>query len=361
MKEDAAISVSEPILSGSSPSFLVQLQTPLLLSALLVLLLVLSSLFSGLSQTMTELTIRVVLVVGLYVFIGNSGILSFGHVSFMSIGAYAFVWFSCCTLSTVKPLYLPGLPALLQEIALPSPVGLGAAAAVAGGSALLIGGILMRLSGTAASIATFALLAGQFALFQNWDSVTGGTSSIANVPVFMTPLVGTLLAIGAVVIAWLHQQSRFGLMLRAARDEQTASMASGVNVWLVRTIAFAISGVLMGIGGAMNAGFLGVVTVDAFYLSLTFLTFAMLIVGGSASLSGAVVGVISLTVVTEILRRLEAGVPLGDTVLFVPRGMQEVGLGITMIFVMIYRPGGIMGGREMTLPLFRNVRTLWRR
>jgi branched-chain amino acid transport system permease protein len=187
----------------------------------------------------------------------------------------------------------------------------------------------------------------------------------------MNPPVGTLLAIGAVVVAWMHQQSRFGLMLRAARDEQTASKASGVNVWLVRTIAFALSGVLMGLGGAMNAGFLGVVTVDEFYLGVTFLTFAMLIVGGSASLSGAVIGVISLTVVTEILRRLEAGVPLGDTVLFVPRGTQEVGLGITMILVMIYRPGGIMGGREITLPLFRKghgarslpsaVRALWRR
>ena len=326
-------------------------ETPLILILLLLAILVLVLPFPSMTQTFTEMTIRIVLVVGLYVFVGNSGILSFGHISFMSIGAYAFVWISCYTLVTLKPLSLPGLPEILQETALPSPAGMAAAAILAGGSALLIGSILMRLSGTAASIATFALLAGQYALFRNWTGVTGGTASVSNVPVFMGPVTGTLVAIGAILIAWFHQQSRFGLMLRAARDEPTAAKASGVNVWLVRTVAFALSGLLLGIGGAMQAGFLGIVTVDAFYLGITFLTLAMLIVGGSASLSGAVVGVMALTGVTEILRRLEAGVHLGETLFALPRGLQEVGLGVVMILVMIFRPAGIMNGKEVTTSL----------
>jgi branched-chain amino acid transport system permease protein len=323
-------------------------ETPVILVLTLLAMLMLSLPFASMTQTFTEMMIRIVLVVGLYVFVGNSGILSFGHISFMSIGAYAFVWMSCCTLITLKPLSLPGLPQILQETAFPSPAGMAAAAILAGGSALFIGAILMRLSGTAASIATFALLAGQYALFRNWSDVTGGTASISNVPVFMGPVIGTIVAIGAVLVAWLHQQSRFGLMLRAARDEPTAAMGSGVNVWLVRTVAFALSGLLLGIGGSMQAGFLGIVTVDAFYLGITFLTLAMLIVGGSASLSGAVVGVIALTAVTEILRRLEAGVHVGDTLVALPRGLQEVGLGVVMILVMIFRPAGIMNGRELT-------------
>jgi branched-chain amino acid transport system permease protein len=98
----------------------------------------------------------------------------------------------------------------------------------------------------------------------------------------------------------------------------------------------------------MHAGFLGIVTVDAFYLPLTFLTLAMLIVGGSGSLSGAVIGVVALTAVTEILRRFEAGVPVGNTVLSLPAGLQEVGLGLIIILVMMFRPAGIMGGRELT-------------
>lgn len=353
MKEQTAPTTCIAVPLSSSSHSMKRFETPFILCLVLLGLLASSLPFSSLAQTMTEMTIRVVLVVGLYIFIGNSGILSFGHVSFMSIGAYAFVWISCCTLPALKPLYLPGLPIVLQETALPSPAGIAAAAALAGGSALVIGSILMRLSGTAASIATFSLLAGQYALFRNWTGVTGGTSSLANVPVFMTSAIGTLLAIGAVLIAWLHHQSRFGLMLRAARDEQTASKASGVNVWLVRTIAFGLSGLIMGVGGAMQAGFLGIVTVDAFYLDVTFLTLAMLIVGGSGSLSGAVVGVIALTAVTEMLRRFEVGIHLGDTLLALPRGFQEVGLGIVMILVMILRPAGIMNGRELTVGHFR--------
>jgi branched-chain amino acid transport system permease protein len=327
-----------------------------LLIGLLFLALLLSLPFAGLTSTVTEMMIRIVVVVGLYVFIGNSGILSFGHISFMSIGAYAFIWFSCCTLPMVKPMYLPGLPEVLQEIALPSPHGVLGAGLLAGVAALTIGAVLMRLSGIAASIATFALLAGQYALYRNWTDVTGGTASIANVPIFVTPIVGTVLAVLAVIAAWIHQISRFGLMLRAARDEPTAAKASGVNIWLVRTIAFALSGMIVGIGGAMHAGFLGVVTTDAFYLGITFMSLAMLIIGGSGSLSGAVVGVIALTVVTEVLRRFEAGIAVGDVMLQIPRGLQEVGLGFTMILVMMFRPAGIMGGKELSLNTLRRNR-----
>ena len=66
-------------------------------------------------QIVTEMMIRIVVVVGLYIFIGNSGLLSFGHISFMAIGAYAHAWFTCCTLPMVKQLYAPGLPVYLDR------------------------------------------------------------------------------------------------------------------------------------------------------------------------------------------------------------------------------------------------------
>lgn len=336
------------IASEGTRSVWTQAQTPIVLVIMLGLIALVSSHFGGSAQTVTEMMIRVVLVVGLYVFVGNSGILSFGHISFMSIGAYAFVWLSCCTLPMLKPMNLRGLPIFLQHIALPSPIGLLGAAALAGIVAIVVGAILMRLSGTAASIATFAFLAGQYAFYMNWSGVTGGTALLANLPVFVGPAIGTGLAALAILIAWLHQESRYGFMLRAARDDQTAAKGSGVNVWFVRTVAFSLSGLIVGVGGAMHAGFLGIVTVDAFYLPLTFLTLAMLIVGGSGSLSGAVIGVVALTAVTEILRRFEAGIPVGGTILSLPAGLQEVGLGLVMIMVMMFRPAGIMGGRELT-------------
>lgn len=101
----------------------------------------------------------------------------------------------------------------------------------------------------------------------------------------------------------------------------------------------------------MHAGFVGVVTADAFYLGMTFMTLAMLIVGGIGSLSGAVVGVVTLTAVTELLRRLEVGVTVGDMLFVIPRGLQEVGLGVAMILVLLFRPAGIMAGKELSLNL----------
>jgi hypothetical protein len=67
-----------------------------------------------------------------------------------------------------------------------------------------------------------------------------------------------------VTIAWAHQISKYGpfYMLHSARDEPTAARASGVDIWRVRTIAFALSGTIVGLGDAMHTGFLGVVTVD---------------------------------------------------------------------------------------------------
>jgi branched-chain amino acid transport system permease protein len=79
----------------------------------------------------------------------------------------------------------------------------------------------------------------------------------------------------------------------------------------------------------------------------------MLVVGGVGSVSGAVVGVLFLTLVTEILRHLEAGVTVSSLRLQLPYGFQEVCLGIIMIIILICRPAGLMNGRELSWPFPR--------
>ncbi len=304
-------------------------------------------------QIVTEMMIRIVVVVGLYIFIGNSGLLSFGHISFMAIGAYAHAWFTCCTLPMVKQLYVPGLPSVLIDNSYPFWVGVASAAAMSGGTALIVGAVLMRLSGIAASIATFALLSITFSIYINWDSVTGGASSISNIPVDVGPGVATGFAIATVSIAFLYAISRYGLMLRASRDDAIAARSAAINIYVMRLIAFVLSAVCIGVGGALYASFLGSLGVSQFYLATTFLTLAMLVVGGVGSVSGAVVGVLFLTIATEILRHLETGIALPFMTLELPKGFQEVCLGIIMIIILIYRPAGLMGGREIPWPFAR--------
>ncbi len=323
--------------------------TPLLLILLLAAMAFLAWSFGSgtLQRTVVEMLIRVVLVVGIWIFVGNSGIISFGHVGFMCLGAYAAAWLTIPPM--LKQLTLSGLPTVILTSQFPFWPSALAAALLAAVFALIIGPILMRLAGIAASIATFAMLAVINTVYANWSSVTGGTSSIVGIPIRTDLWLALGAAAGAIVIAYVYAISRSGLALRAARDEAIAAQASGVNIERERLIAFVLSAFVCGVAGVLYAHFLGIVTPDAFFLGTTFIALAMLVVGGMYSLSGAVIGVVLISTIIQLLRWLERGVPLGDMTLAIPSGSQEIAIGLVMIVILVLRPAGLMGSRELTL------------
>ncbi|WP_284165842.1 branched-chain amino acid ABC transporter permease [Frigidibacter sp. SD6-1] len=323
------------------------LATPLILSALLIVFALLAWFVGSkpFNQTIIDIFLRVILVVGLYIFVGNSGVISFGHAGFTCLGAYAAAWLTMPPM--MKQTLLPGLPEWLTALQLPYWAGAGLAALWAAVWAALFGKILMRLSGIAASIATFAMLAMINTIYSNWEDVTGATSSVVGIPIVRTVWPYLIAAILAVFIAWAHAISRAGLALRAARDEPTAASASGIDLPRERLIAFVVSGAVMGMGGALFAHSIGVVTPDTFYLGLTFITLSMLVVGGMGSLSGAVIGVLFLSVLIQALRWLEAGVTIGASKFALPNGVQEIALGVVMILILARRPSGLMGNKEL--------------
>jgi branched-chain amino acid transport system permease protein len=326
-----------------------QLDTPLLLTLVLLALMLLAELFGapGLQRTLTETLIRLVVVIGLYLFIGNSGVMSFGHVAFMGVGAYVAAWTTMDP--AIKQYVLPGLPALLQSSSLHwlgATLLAGLFTALMG---LLCGALILRLTGIAASIASFALLAIFNVVYSNWDSVTAGTSSIVGIPTQVQLWQAGAFAIAAIVLAHIYSISRFGLALRSVREEPTASLSCGVNAYQQLLIAFVLSTFVCGVGGALDAQYLGVVNPDAYYLGRTFFCLAMLVVGGVSTLTGAVTGVLVLSALTELLNRLEAGIPMGQQTLSIPTGAQEIVIGMLMISVLIAKPKGLMGSREWRL------------
>ena len=107
---------------------------------------------------------------------------------------------------------------------------------------------------------------------------------------------------------------------------------------------------MMGLGGAMFAHSVGVVTPDTFYLGLTFITLSMLVVGGMNSLSGAVLGVVVLSAIIQILRWFEKGVDIGGVVLGIPLGVQEIAIGVVMIVILMFRPSGLTRNKELLWP-----------
>jgi branched-chain amino acid transport system permease protein len=327
--------------------FLRSLSTPLILILVLVAFLALATFMNSgpFNQVVIDGLVKVTLVVGLYVFIGNSGVLSFGHIGFTCLGAYATAWLTIPPL--MKKMALPGLPEFILEAKLPYGLGIGFGALFAGAFALVVGKILMRLSGIAASIATFAMLAVINTVYSNWERVTGATSSVVGIPIVRVVWPYCLAAVVSIVIAHLYAISRSGLALRAARDEAIAASASGVDIGRERLIAFVISAVITGMGGALSAHSVGVVTPDTFYLNLTFICLSMLVVGGMNSLSGAVMGVVVLSVIIQVLRQFEKGVSLGGTVVSIPNGLQEIAIGIVMVVILIARPTGLTRNQEI--------------
>mgnify|MGYP000597856623 CR=1 FL=1 len=318
--------------------------TPILLVLILLAIAIATTMIGSkpFNQVIIDVFVRVILVVGLYVFIGNSGVMSFGQIGFTCLGAYVAAWLTINPI--MKKMSLPGLPSFIMQAKMDYWQAAIVATIFAGVAALIFGRILMRLSGIAASIATFAMLAMINTIYSNWDSVTGATSSVVGIPI-----VRSIWPAIVVFVAWLHSISRAGLALRAARDEPTAAAASGIDIPRERLIAFTVSGAIMGLGGALTAHSIGVVTPDNFYLSLTFVTLSMLVVGGMGSLTGSVLGVVILSALIQGLRFLEAGVPVGETVLALPKGLQEIALGIIMIIILALRPAGLFGNRELTL------------
>ena len=269
------------------------------LSLALVLLAGVIGTFGGaaLKVTATEALIFVILVVGLQIFIGNSGIVSFGHISFMMLGAYATAWLTCCP--GLKSVFLPGLPEFLLRTQVPSLPAALLAGALAAIFALVVGLAIMRLSGVAASIAMFALLAGLKSAFENWDSMTGGFTSVVGLPIYTDLPVALVSALFVIWVAYLYQVSRFGLALRASREDEVAARAGGINVYVERLIAFVLSAFVVGLSGVLYGHMLGTISVDVFWLPVTFVSLAMLVVGGMNSLAGAVLGAVLVSALVE--------------------------------------------------------------
>jgi branched-chain amino acid transport system permease protein len=286
--------------------------------------------------------VMIAIVVALYVFVGNSGVISFGHVSFVAVGAYL------AGVLTVDPqtktFTMPGLFPVLRDANIGTVQSLALAAAAGGVYALAVGLPLMRLSGLPAGIATFAVLGITYNVLYYWQKIGPTAQTLSDIPESgrWTLAAGTIIA---VVVAYAYQRSRFGRMLRATREDPAAASASGISIYRQRLLGFTVSGLLAGLAGGLYVHELGLITPDLFYLDLTFVTLAMLVFGGVGSLWGAVLGALAISALNSFLGDAENTVHIGFR-LTLPSGTRLVTIGAVMALVIILRPSGLTRGRE---------------
>ncbi len=300
--------------------------------------------------------LNLMVVLALQIFSGNSGVLSFGHATFVAMGAY----FSA--LLTIPPdqktFQFLTMPHWLSSWIFPAHLTSVEAILAGAGLATVIAALLappvVRLAGVQAGIATLAILVMDNVFNTQTTSITRGTSTLIGVPQttsFLSLLVWALIFI---VVAYAFKQSRFGLRLRATRENVRAARSVGVQVARERAIAWIISGFVAGAAGALYGHWYVTFSPGDFYINtngidLVILPIAMLVIGGMGSVTGAVTGCYFVTIVYTLFNRWEVD-GFGGTLSPAPSGTANLVLAGVFLLVLVLRPRGLSRGREVAWP-----------
>jgi branched-chain amino acid transport system permease protein len=295
-----------------------------------------------------NLGIFLILVLSLNLSNGFTGVFSLGHIGFMALGAYAS---AILTLPLrEKREYLPNLPAWLAglhfDFRLGSfPLGFLVATVIAAILvslvALLVGLVLMRLSGHFVAVATLGFLVIVRVLLFNADNLTRGSRTFSNVTPYTNLWWVWAWALLTVYTVWRIKRSSFGRAMFAQREDRWAAQSIGIEVMAPRLIAFVVSAFFTAVAGSLYAHFITSFSPTVFYFDLTFRVITMLVVGGMGSVSGSIVGTVLVVGLTEVLRRIEDPSQL--------YGMSGIILAVLFILIIIFRREGLLGQREIAL------------
>jgi branched-chain amino acid transport system permease protein len=284
-------------------------------------------------------------VLGLNAYSGNTGILSFGHVGFVALAAQI-----SATLTMPPALKASSLP-LLPEFLHNAHMGLFGASAVTLVCIALIAAVvaipICRLNGAAATIATLGFLIVVNSVIIGAQGITRGSQAMFGIPALVTVPIAAGFVVVALVLCRLHKDSIPGLFARCGRENEAAAFACGIDVRGARYWAFVFSAILCGAAGIVLAHSVTVFSARSLFLDMMFAQIVMLVVGGIGSVTGALVGTATITLLTEILRRLENGFHVFG--LAVPQvfGLTTIGLSLAILVVLYWRRDGLVGTREI--------------
>lgn len=273
--------------------------------------------------------INAILAVTLNFILGYAGIFSLAHAIFFGIGAYTAAYLG---LQFGASLF----------------VVLPAAMVVAGLLSLVLALPALRVRGEYFVAASLGLQVLGVTVFAEWKTLTGGVSGLSAIPpatLFGHEIVGPFetLALAAsclliiITVTTALLKSSFGRNLRAIRDSESAAYASGKNVAAIKTLSVVVSSAFAAVGGVLYAFYLSFINVESFTLDTSVLLMAMIIIGGTGTVLGPIVGAVLLMVLPSLFSYMS----------FLPQteigSIQQIVYGLAMVLLMIYRPGGIAG------------------
>ena len=299
---------------------------------------------SSRDSLVTQLLINAVVVVGIQIYMGNTGVLSFGHVGFGGVAAYVFALFAISP--ERKATIIPDAPFGLTDAGTGPVVAVLIAIAICIVVAVIVGLGLVRSGAqsgaVAATVITLALLFVVHEVAVNWTELTGGdraglSFSVGETLGSLWPVYLVLFA--SIVAGRVFSESRVGRSARASREDDLAARAMGINPAVPQMAALVLSVVIVAAGSSLRVYELGTVTPKFFFLDYTLLTLTMLIVGGRKGVTGALLGVVVITAGNELTRYLAGpDVNIAGLDWLLRDGLSEIFLGGAMLGFMILRP-----------------------
>lgn len=292
--------------------------------------------------------INMILALTLALTNGFLGVFSLGHAAFMAIGAYVS---STLTLTVDKKvLMLSDLPSWLANLELPFIPSLVLGGIVAMFFAFLIGVVVLRLKGHYLALTTLGFMVIVEGLLINGKNLTRGARGISNIPPYTNAMGVYITLIIVLYIVYRLINSHFGRAMKAIREDEIAAQSFGINSFYYKMLAFCIGAFGAAFAGGLWAHLITAINPKFFTYNMTFSIVCMIIIGGSGSISGCMIGAALITIFPEMLRTVEKGSIIFGYSLPPLYGISQIILSIIIILILVYRPGGIMGYKEIILP-----------
>jgi len=276
--------------------------------------------------------INATLAVTLNFIMGYAGIFSIAHAVFFGIGAYSAAYAAAhfsASFFVAVPLAMAVAGVLSLALALPA----------------------LRVRGEYFVAASLGLQVMAVTVFSEWKSVTGGIGGVIGIPpvellgrAVAEPLEFLLLALACLLLViagtGVLLRSSFGRSLQAVRDSESAAQAAGKNVAAIKTLAVVVSSALAAVAGALYAFYIGFINVESFTLDTSVLLMAMVIIGGTGTMLGPIIGALLLMLLPSAFSYLW----------FLPQAQigacQQLAYGAAMVLLMLFRPGGLVAARR---------------
>ncbi len=269
-------------------------------------------------QIVQQIGVNIILAVGLNLIVGFSGQFSLGHAGFMAIGAYAVG-----IIGSNMPNYAGFIIALL--------VGM----LIAGVVALLVGIPTLRLKGDYLAIATLGVAEIIRISIINGGELTNGAAGIINIPLFTTWQLVYFFVVITTILTVNFLRSPIGRATIAVREDEIAAESVGVNPTKMKVVAFVIGAVTAAIAGGLHAGYIGTIVPKDFAFMMSVNILIIIVLGGLGSITGTFLAAIFLGVLNVFLKSYA--------------DISMIVYSLALILLMIFRPGGLLGSKELAL------------